>query len=787
MTEAPSPVTPKITPEANVEKPRKIGCITYMWVVALVLMFLVWYNGLRSVPLRVSPETTYITEPLTPDGKHVDYVAAFRQRLYPPEIATDDNGYRLVFRRLRDAGHSPALSPEVVQKYCDELGLDPNLKADLTYRDIYAFIDHVHKMEPELLTGISELVLKDRLQEKEQLNKRRAEDIPADETLTDEEKAAWESILEDREDSLDGNFISTYDANRIIDRSDELHQFPLVLRWVEENSPALDLVAEAVAKPVYFMPMISEAQEPGLAGMINISSYLEARSYARGFHPRARYRVAAGDIDGAIDDMLACYRLGRHFERQGTMVTSLVGAAIEGMAVYMAPDANLTVPASEEQLQRLAESIRNLPPGMTVEEILEAERFFALDSIQSLSSQQTSATNYTGVHRYRSMTGAKPSRQEMINEYLLDHLGYDWNIVARRYNESLDAAISGTAGVSTSKAWRPWNWLTVSSRSHELANFLFDMVPNSRAFREAHRRKDCTDNMKQIVLAMLIYERRNGTLPPAWTVDAEGRPLHSWRVLLLPYLGDEALAELYSQIRLDEPWDSEHNRQFHSRNLDIYRCPSTTLADGETSYTVVVGEETAFNDSGTGRKLSGFGPKSGDMLLLGEMPTAICWMSPHDMTWERAKFSDFLAETRHVSEFFDGGTVHTGGGNFAFRDGSVRFISKTMNGDKFSGMILGIQREADDTVTLRVIYEQKEEQRRKEREEELKEQERLKREQWRKEQAEKGEGFGDFEFPPGFENGSWGEPPKGEPVEPSTKSLGRSLMRRIIPQKQEPE
>jgi len=96
-----------------------------------LLLLLMWYNNTHSVPLRVSPETTWITEPLTPDGKHVDYPAAVKQRLYPPEIATDDNGYRLVFRHLRGAVAWTDVSPRVARNLCDELGLAPNINPDL--------------------------------------------------------------------------------------------------------------------------------------------------------------------------------------------------------------------------------------------------------------------------------------------------------------------------------------------------------------------------------------------------------------------------------------------------------------------------------------------------------------------------------------------------------------------------------------------------------------------------------------------------------------------------------
>ncbi|MHB9078993.1 MAG: DUF1559 family PulG-like putative transporter [Pirellulaceae bacterium] len=76
-----------------------------------------------------------------------------------------------------------------------------------------------------------------------------------------------------------------------------------------------------------------------------------------------------------------------------------------------------------------------------------------------------------------------------------------------------------------------------------------------------------------------MYQHEHGTLPPAYTVNAEGQPLHSWRVLLLPYLGQQ---ELYGKLRLDEPWDSEHNRQFQDAAPNIYQCPSAKLQPSPT-------------------------------------------------------------------------------------------------------------------------------------------------------------------------------------------------------------
>ena len=109
--------------------------------------------------------------------------------------------------------------------------------------------------------------------------------------------------------------------------------------------------------------------------------------------------------------------------------------------------------------------------------------------------------------------------------------------------------------------------------------------------REAARNERCENNLRRIYQAFAEYADANRTYPPAFTTDAEGRKLHSWRVLLLPYLDEEAL---FAQIRLDEPWDSDWNSQFHSQTPNVFKCASTPENLGDKNcrcaFSVVVGE-----------------------------------------------------------------------------------------------------------------------------------------------------------------------------------------------------
>src|SRR5918997_1599426 len=91
-----------------------------------------------------------------------------------------------------------------------------------------------------------------------------------------------------------------------------------------------------------------------------------------------------------------------------------------------------------------------------------------------------------------------------------------------------------------------------------------------RSSRPAGRRIRCLNNLKQIVLALHNYEQAHKALPPAYTVDATGRPLHSWRTLILPYLEQEPL---YRAIDLSKPWNDPANARALETTLLVFGCP----------------------------------------------------------------------------------------------------------------------------------------------------------------------------------------------------------------------
>ncbi len=173
------------------------------------------------------------------------------------------------------------------------------------------------------------------------------------------------------------------------------------------------------------------------------------------------------------------------------------------------------------------------------------------------------------------------------------------------------------------------------------------LLPAVQRAREAARTMQHSNNFKQVGLAMLNFESVMKSFPAPFTTDTEGKPLHSWRVQLLPFLEQDAL---YQQIHHDEPWDSEWNSQFHDLCPSCFKDPRLELAPSEATIGVIVGESTMFRDPGPARRMpireGNFvgGTKMGEILdgssntILTVECKPVCWMDPSgDPTREKAK------------------------------------------------------------------------------------------------------------------------------------------------------
>ena len=186
------------------------------------------------------------------------------------------------------------------------------------------------------------------------------------------------------------------------------------------------------------------------------------------------------------------------------------------------------------------------------------------------------------------------------------------------------------------------------------------MLPATRTARPAGRRTQCQSNMKNVVMALLAYEQEHGALPPAYTVDANGRPLHSWRTLILPYLDQE----LYQTIDLSKPWNDPANAKARETPVSIYRCPESVRPRNTTTFLAIAGPNSCLVP-GKPRRLAEItdSPSSTLMVIEAGEENAVPWMAPVDAD-----------ESLVLSLGPNAKLHHAGGMNAGFVDGAVRFL-----------------------------------------------------------------------------------------------------------------
>lgn len=210
------------------------------------------------------------------------------------------------------------------------------------------------------------------------------------------------------------------------------------------------------------------------------------------------------------------------------------------------------------------------------------------------------------------------------------------------------------------------------------------LLPAVQAAREAARRITCNNNLKQIGLAFHNYQTAYKCFPPAYIPDKNGKPMHSWRVLILPFMEEEAL---YKQYRFDEPWNSPHNRALASQMPRIYACPTEgPSTSSETSYAMIVGPH-AISDGPTARSIREIKDGLSNTIMVAEATNAhINWMNPRDLDATKMQFRIANGSNPNATKYNEISSPHSNGANVLFGDGSVRYLSSSTDPKKIEAM-----------------------------------------------------------------------------------------------------
>jgi hypothetical protein len=204
------------------------------------------------------------------------------------------------------------------------------------------------------------------------------------------------------------------------------------------------------------------------------------------------------------------------------------------------------------------------------------------------------------------------------------------------------------------------------------------LLPAVNAARETVRRVECTNNLKQIALAMHNYHDTYNCFPAAYIEDENGRPMHSWRVALLPFLG---ATDVYERYNFNEPWDSPDNLLLVDKMPECFRCPSSPFSGTpETNYVVVMGDQTMFGPN-RWRKMAHVTDGLSNTIMIVETTTPVNWMEPGN---------DLQFET--LSRQINGGpqsisSHHINCANVAMGDGATRSLPNNLPPETLSSLL----------------------------------------------------------------------------------------------------
>jgi len=422
----------------------------------LFVLLVVWVNILvllPNPPLVISKETTRVIGPLTDEG-YIDFLKALEERFYPPELTTDENGFRIFVRQFGDGGYDNDITPEDREFYrrqiYEKLALDPDVPPTMTLPQLPHEI--VENFEYGQLWTL--------------------EDYPM--------LADWVNDIDEPLDAL------------------------------------AEMICKPVFfAPLLQSPESSESGKPQSLIALDMPDLRLFRDIGRVFSARAVYRIGQGNIDDAIGDKLTLHRLGRLISQKGHFVGYLVGIAVEGQAIVIPVGANPEHPLTKGQIVRVLEGLAALPPRRSFSYAHEWERYIQLGMLQdmkiALSQGIDPLMGMDGnvkllARRWSGFNWNIAFRQ--TNETL--------DTLPEMPRAEFLSMVEAKETKMTQWTWFGKFFLRLIPDAHEtlITDLLFLLfAPTISGTEEAVWRAECSDNMQRLVLAVLLYHLEHGTMP----------------------------------------------------------------------------------------------------------------------------------------------------------------------------------------------------------------------------------------------------------------------------------
>lgn len=293
--------------------------------------------------------------------------------------------------------------------------------------------------------------------------------------------------------------------------------FPELVEWVARNEGPLELVVAASRRERFFSPLLVRAPSTRLldATLDAVQGYREA---ARLLRTRALLRLESGDVDGAVDDAIACHRLGRLVGRHPTMIGYLIGAAIEALAAETSEAIVLSGKLDPEGAKRFRRELERLPAAADAADTIDrGERLVSLDAVLQMANGTGAGAAPVGV-----LPGTSRGLDKNVSLRTFNR-SYDRQVEAMREGDSrertkkLDALAKESRTVAgprpTEMAWAVLTGSRVALSKH-LSNVLVSLLtPAVAQAQVAEDRTAMRARLTRVGAALAEYRAVEGEYP----------------------------------------------------------------------------------------------------------------------------------------------------------------------------------------------------------------------------------------------------------------------------------
>jgi len=476
--------------EGPVVAPRKLSLL---WILAaLVLLCLGWFFlqlfGLKG-RIVVSKETTFITEPLGPDGLP-DFSAYILER-DGAGVTPENNAAVLIWQ----ATWPGDLDPKHWLLIAEALGMEEVPSGQ------------------DSLVGVYERAVRTQV----------GADLTEQFSSTLTGQAAEAELGDSWQERMRDEFAETA-INEAMSRPWTDEQMPALAQWVQDNRKPLDLLVEAAARPKYFSPspsLLDGKKHPLLMHLLPGPQGM--RSTVRALTVRAMWHLGEGRSAEAWKDILACLRLARHTSRGSTLIEQLIGIAMDGVACQATVTLLQHDDQGTEQAVKILADLQALPPVSRMAGSLDrGERLFFIDSVIQQVEGKASPNEWSGI--------------EVKSLEVLSLVAIDWNHVLREGNlwydrftkatrlptfaqrqqelSNIEADIGQLSSTAISSGAIVGSVLSRDRRSRMASDVLVSLfLPAVSAATQAEDRAITQQRLTLLAAALATYRMRQGEYP----------------------------------------------------------------------------------------------------------------------------------------------------------------------------------------------------------------------------------------------------------------------------------